>query len=152
MNCGDSITRSFWKSQSMCKRISQWFSRTEWMKICLYIGSNKFYYSNYREISVKSILSRLYEWTICDLLELEYGEQEDLKQSEFRTGRTCTDNILCLKQLFEKRSAFNQRVHLIFNFQRAYDTVLVKNFWKVRNKPTSTTLWLKTWTAFTKDQ
>lgn len=58
-----------------------------------------------------STLSRLYGRIICDLLEQEYGEQEEEEQSRFRAGRTCRDNIFCLKQLIEKTSATNQSNH-----------------------------------------
>lgn len=81
--------------------------------------------SNYRGISVTSTLSRLYGRILRDLIELEYKEQEEEEQSGFRVGRSCNDNIFCLKQLIEKRS--NQETHLMFiDLHKAYDTVPVK--------------------------
>ncbi|XP_030759306.1 uncharacterized protein LOC115884770 [Sitophilus oryzae] len=70
---------------------------------------NKQVCSNYRGISVTSTLSRLYGRILRDLIEQEYQQQEEEEQSGFRTGRTCTDNIFCLKQLIEKKVVFIRR-------------------------------------------
>lgn len=93
---------------------------------------NKLECSNYRGISVTSTMSRLYGRIIRDLIEQEYMNKEEEEQSGFRAGRTCTDNIFCLKQVIEKRSAVSQETHLMFiDLQKAYDTVPVKKLWKV---------------------
>lgn len=75
---------------------------------------NKQVCSNYRGISVTGTLSRLYGRILRDLIEQEYQQQEEEEQSGFRTGRTCTDNIFCLKQLIEKKSSIDQETHLMF--------------------------------------
>ena len=60
--------------------------------------------SNYRGISVTSVISRLYGKILRDLIEEENKDEEE--QSGFRTGQSCTDNI-CMKQVVEKRNAIN---------------------------------------------
>lgn len=60
--------------------------------------------NNYRDIPVTSILSRLYGRILRDLVEKEYqNHEEEEEQSRFRAGRSCTDNIFCIKQILEKR-------------------------------------------------
>ena len=55
---------------------------------------------HYRGISVTSVMSRLYGKILRDLIEEENIDGE--VQIWFRTGRSCTDNIFCLKQFIEK--------------------------------------------------
>ena len=57
--------------------------------------------SNYRGISVTSVLSRLYGKIFGDIIEEENKGEEE--KSEFRTGRSCT--------VIEKRNATNQGTH-----------------------------------------
>ena len=55
-------------------------------------------------------------------IEKEWNVIEE--QSGFRAGRSCTDNIFCLRNLIEKRHARNLETHLIFvDLQKAYDSV-----------------------------
>ena len=61
---------------------------------------SKEYCSNYRDISVTSVMSRLYGKILRDHIEEENKDEEE--QSGFRTGRSCTD-IFCSKQVIEKR-------------------------------------------------
>jgi hypothetical protein len=61
--------------------------------------------SNYRSISVMSVMSRLYGKILRELIEEENKDEEE--QSGFRTGRSYTDNIFCMKQVIEKRNATN---------------------------------------------
>jgi hypothetical protein len=50
-------------------------------------------------ISVKSGMSRLYGKILRDLIEEENKYEEG--QSGFLTGRSCTDDICCMKQVIE---------------------------------------------------
>jgi len=78
--------------------------------------------ANYRGISVTSVMSRLYGKTLRDLIEEENKDEEE--QSGFRTGRSCTDNIFCVKQVIEKRNATNQETRLLFvDLTKAYDSI-----------------------------
>jgi len=61
--------------------------------------------SNYRGISVTSVMSRLYGKILRGLIEEENKDEEE--QIGFRTGRSCTDNIFCKKQVIEKKE-FNK--------------------------------------------
>ncbi|XP_030761326.1 uncharacterized protein LOC115886365 [Sitophilus oryzae] len=65
---------------------------------------NKLDCSNYCGISVTSTMSRLYGRILRDLIEEDYREKEEEEQNGFRAGRSCTDNVFCLKQVIEKRS------------------------------------------------
>jgi hypothetical protein len=56
------------------------------------------YCSNYRGISVTSVMSRLDGEILRDLIEEENEDEEE--QSGFRTGRSCTD-IFCMKEVIE---------------------------------------------------
>jgi hypothetical protein len=55
-------------------------------------------------------MSRLYGKILRDLIEEENKGEEE--QSGFRTGRSCTDNIFCMKRVIEKRNATNQETHI----------------------------------------
>lgn len=59
---------------------------------------------NYRGIAVTATFSRLYGRILKDLIEEEI-EIESEEQSGFRAGRSCMDNIFCLKQIVEKEMA-----------------------------------------------
>jgi len=56
--------------------------------------------SSYRGISVTSVTNRLYGKILRDLIEDENKDEEE--QSGFRTRRSCTDNIFCMKQVIKK--------------------------------------------------
>jgi hypothetical protein len=43
-----------------------------------------------------------------DLIE----ENKDEEQNGFRTGRSCTGNIFCMKEVTEKRNATNQETYV----------------------------------------
>lgn len=88
--------------------------------------------SNYRGISVTCTFSRLYGRILRDLIENEYHNNEEEEQSGFRAGRSCVDNIFCLKQLIEKYLGRNQEVHLMFiDLKKAYDNIPIKKLWRV---------------------
>lgn len=52
---------------------------------------------NYRGITVTSTFSRLFGQILKGFLEEEFGVQEAEEQCGFRAGRSCVDNIFCLK-------------------------------------------------------
>ncbi|XP_045464755.1 uncharacterized protein LOC123673995 [Harmonia axyridis] len=51
--------------------------------------------SNYRGISVTSTLSRMYGRILRTLIDKELDEEEE--QCGFRAGRSCTDNVFCMR-------------------------------------------------------
>lgn len=88
--------------------------------------------NNYRGISVTSTMSRLYGRILRDLIEDDFKDHEEEEQSGFRAGRSCNDNVFCLKQIIEKRAARNMETHLAFvDLHKAYDTVPISELWRV---------------------
>ena len=61
---------------------------------------------NYRGISVTNTFSRIYGQILAKLIELEYKNMEMEKQSGFRAGRSCIDNIFCITQMTEKKESY----------------------------------------------
>jgi len=69
-------------------------------------------------------MGRLYGKILRDFIEKENKDEEE--QNGFRIGRSCTDNIFCMKQVIEKRNATNQETHLLFvDLTKAYDSIRV---------------------------
>ena len=63
---------------------------------------------------------------------IEEGNKDEEEQSGFRTGRSCTDNIFCMKKVIEKRNAANQETHLLFvDLTKAYDNIPILKLWEV---------------------
>ena len=84
--------------------------------------------SNYRGLSVTNSLSRLYGKIIKTRIEQQITEEEE--QNGFRAGRSCSDNLFCLKQLLEKRIVRNLETHIVFvDLMKAYDSVPLNRLW-----------------------
>lgn len=77
---------------------------------------NKLECNNHRGISVTSTINRR---IIRDMIEQEYRNYEEEEQCSFRGGRSCTDNMFCVKQVIENKSERNRATHLMFmNLQK----------------------------------
>jgi len=64
---------------------------------------------------VTNTISRLYGKILRDLVEDGFKEkEEEEEQCDFKAGRSCTDNVFCLKQIIEKRSTRNLETHITF--------------------------------------
>lgn len=72
------------------------------------------------------MLSRLYGrvpycenvWTVS----IATKNQKD--QSGFRVGRSCIDNVFCVKQIMKKTLGTGRELHLLFvDFTKSYDNV-----------------------------
>lgn len=75
-------------------------------------------------------MSRLYGRILKDMIENDYGDEEE--QSGFKAGRSCTDNVFCMKQIIEKNAATNQETHLLFvNLTKAYDNIPTTKLWEI---------------------
>ena len=78
------------------KQMPKWRKSYVTMESCLHFintkKGSKEDWSNYRGISVTSVMSRLYGKTLRDVTEEENKDEEE--QSGFRTGRSCTDRHL----------------------------------------------------------
>lgn len=72
----------------------------------------------YRGISATSTISRVYGRILRDLIEDEYRNIEEEEQSGFRAGRSCIDDVFCLKQILKKHSAYNKETHLLLTYRR----------------------------------
>jgi len=91
-------------------------------KVAYTSSINKKDCSKYRGISVTSMVSGLYGKMLRVLIGEENKDEEE--QSGFQTGRSCTDNTFCMKQVTEKRNATNQETHLLFvDLTKAYDSI-----------------------------
>lgn len=89
----------------------------------------------YRGITVTPTLSRLCWRILRYLIEEEYKGRETDEQCGFRGGRSCIDNIFCLKQIIEKRISLNREVHLFFiDLSKAYNNVPTSKLWEVLRK------------------
>jgi hypothetical protein len=65
-----------------------------------------------------------------DLIEEENKDEEE--QNEFRTWRSCTDNIFCMKHVIEKKNATNQETRILFvDLTKAYDSIPILKLWEV---------------------
>lgn len=92
-------------------------------------------HDNYRGITVTPTFSRLYGRVIRDMIEEEYTNHEAEEQCGFRAGRSCVDNLFCLKQIIEKRLERGRDVHLLFiDLTKAYDSVPVEKLWESMEK------------------
>ena len=78
----------------------------------LYKKGDKKNCANYRGLSVTASTGRLYGRILRDRIEKEIVDQEE--QSGFRPGRSCIDNVFCLKQMIEKTLAHNSELHIAF--------------------------------------
>jgi len=86
--------------------------------------------SNYRGISVTSVMSKLYGKIFRDLTEEKNKDEEE--QSGSRTRRSRTDTIFCMKQVIEKRNATNQETLLLFvDSAKAHDSITISKLWEV---------------------
>ena len=79
-----------------------------------------------------STISRVQGRISRDKIENEYKGYEEEEQCSFRVGRSCTDNLFCLKQVIEKKLERNRATHLIFlDLHQAYDNIPIVKLWKV---------------------
>ena len=69
---------------------------------------------NYRGMSVRSTLSRIYGRILAKLVQLEHKNMEIVEQAGFRAARSCIDNIFYITQMIEKKKATNRELHLLF--------------------------------------
>ena len=106
---------------------------TEWKTAyinSLYKKGDKRQCSNYRGLSVTASTGRLYGRILRDRIEKEIKDSEI--QSGFRAGRSCIDNLFCLKQMIEKTIAHGGELHIAFiDLKKAYDSVPINKLWTV---------------------
>jgi len=81
-----------------------------------------------RGISITSSTGRFYGRILKTRMEATIQDAEE--QSGFCAGRSCIDNIFCLKQLCEKSISYGMETSLTFvDLRKAYDTIPITNLW-----------------------
>jgi len=62
---------------------------------------------------------------------IEEDNKDEEEQSGLRTGRSCTGNIFCMKQVIKKRNVTSQGTHLLFvDLTKAYDSIPISKLWE----------------------
>lgn len=86
---------------------------------------------NYRGIAVTNTLSRIYGRIIKTRMEKEYQDMEAEEQAGFRVGRSTIDHLFTITQVIEKKTAYDQELHLLFvDLKKAYDSIPLNMLWK----------------------
>lgn len=87
--------------------------------------------SNYRGITLLSVVSKVYEHILEKRLRSVTEEQLEDAQSGFRKGRSVQDHIFSIKQMIEKNRIKNSEIYMAFlDIEKAFDRVLQKAIWK----------------------
>ena len=88
---------------------------------------NKGYFSlssNYRGISISSLVAKIYNRIIMNRIRLHLDGHLRKNQNGFRSGRTTISQILSFRRLIEDVNDKNLEAILIFiDFKKAFDTI-----------------------------
>ena len=77
---------------------------------------------NYRNISLLSVVGKIYAWILVDRVLRVTGGLIDDEQGGFRAEREYVDQIFTLKQMGEKTREKKRRVYVGFiGYEKAYD-------------------------------
>ena len=88
--------------------------------------------SNYRGISLLSIPGKVYARCLERRCREVVENQLEDEQCGFRPGRSITDQIFTLRQIFEKSWEYAKDVYACFvDLEKAYDRVPRDKLWKV---------------------
>lgn len=102
----------------------EWKTNSEYKGIC-----------KYRGILVTITISRIYGRIINGLIQNEDKNHEKEEHCGFRIGRSCTDNVFCLKQvIIENKLEKNNNtsnVCMFVGLQKVYDNVTLNQLWEV---------------------
>jgi sorting nexin-29 len=91
--------------------------------------------SNYRGISLLSIVGKVYARVILNRLQLLAERVYPESQCGFRAGRSTTDMIFSLRQLQEKSREQGQPLYMMFiDLTKAFDLVSTKGLFEVLSK------------------
>uniref|UniRef100_A0A1Y1M0F5 Reverse transcriptase domain-containing protein n=2 Tax=Photinus pyralis TaxID=7054 RepID=A0A1Y1M0F5_PHOPY len=87
--------------------------------------------SNYRGITILSVVSKVYEHIMEARLRTQIEEQLADTQSGFRKGRSVQDHIFSIKQMIEKSKMQNSEIYMAFlDLEKAFDRVPRSVIWK----------------------
>ena len=80
--------------------------------------------NNYRGISLLPTTYKILSNILLSRLTPYAEEIIRYHQCGFRRNRSNTDHMFCIRQIFEKKSEYNEAVHqLIIDFKKSYDSV-----------------------------
>jgi hypothetical protein len=87
---------------------------------------------NYRGISLLSCALKVLESVILARLRADREKTCRENQAGFRQGRSCVDQIFCLRQILQRRHQFNLPTYVAFvDFAAAFDSVDRDSLWKI---------------------
>src|SRR5215469_603549 len=111
----------------------------EWeaeMVIYIHKRGTKSKCENYRGITFLPTAYKLFANIIKNRLNEHVEDKIAEEQRGFRKGRSCTDAILTVQQIIEKRKEHNLQLFVLFiDYERAYDNVNRDRLWEMmKNK------------------
>jgi hypothetical protein len=87
--------------------------------------------SNYRPISLLSILYKVFSKLICRRIGSLLDAAQPADQAGFRSGFSCDDHLLSLVLLVERSFEFQQPLWIaMVDYRKAFDTVEHSSMWK----------------------
>lgn len=119
---------------------------TEWNKsyiVSIHKKGSKTVCQNYRGISILPTMVRLLGRIIKTKIE-NHMEDFSEEQGGFRSGRSCIDNIHCIRQVIEKNQAKNIDTHITFvDLEKAYDNVPRCQLWEAMRRMRIKEKWIE---------
>ena len=107
----------------------------DWRKaliIPIYKKGGRLECSNYRGISLLSVIGKMYARVLNDRIKLMTEGKVMDEQGGFRAGRSCNDQIFAVRQVVEKTIEKDRVLYMAFvDLEKAYDNVNRIKLWKV---------------------
>jgi len=108
---------------------------SDWRKaqiIPIYKKGSRLECSNYRGISLLSVVGKVYARVLNDRVKLMTAEKVMDEQGGFKAGRGCIDQIFAVRQIVEKTIEKDRVVYMAFvDLEKAYDNVNRQKLWNV---------------------
>ena len=87
---------------------------------------------NWRGIMLLSITSKIFSRIVLQRMNMETEPKLRKQQAGFRKGRSCSDHIFTIRQIFEQSQEWNSTVFANFiDFEKAFDSVHRPALWKI---------------------
>ena len=88
--------------------------------------------SNWRGIMLLSVTSKVFSRILLDRINPNLQTNLRKQQAGFRKGRSCTDHIFTLRQIFEQCQEWNASLYANFiDFEKAFDSVHRPALWNI---------------------
>jgi hypothetical protein len=88
--------------------------------------------NNWRGITMLSVPGKVLCSIILDRLKVSVDKKLRQHQAGFRTGRSCCDQIFALRQILERITEMNCKLHVNFiDFRKAFDCVHRPSVWNI---------------------